>query len=1048
MKRSLFLLLTTLFLHTMLVAQELKVTGTVTDPGGEPLIGVNVVEKGTTNGTITDIDGKYEITVPLNATLVFSFIGLETMEVPVEGNSTVSVKLEEGAVVMDELVVTALGITQAKKSVGYSTQTVDTEELTDVNAQNFGSLLTGRVAGLAVDNPTGIFQSPSFSLRGRKPLIVVDNIPMETDFFDLSQNDIEDITVLKGTTASALYGSRGKDGAILITTKDAKKDGLVVTLSNSTMFTAGYTVFPETQTEYGNGSLGKYEFWDGKDGGISDGDMIWGPKFSDNLEIPQWNSPIYDNVTGETIPWWGDVSGTKYDDRSRYSRVPIPWKYHNNLDDFLETGYVTTTDFSIAYKSERTQYRFSGNYSDQKGQVPNTSLKRGGATFTSTFQLGNSVTVDGKLAYNKVYSPNYPRYGYGPRNHMYTILIWMGDDVNGQDLAAHHYIPGQEGYRQANFNYAWYNNVYFAAHELNQKYDKDVINGQISLKWDITRDLSLKGRMSAIKNDRFEDRASPKSYLNYGDPREGDYKTWNTDWVTYDNDILLSYKKQLTSALNLTLNAGGASYFRRYQQEYNATDGLIVPWVYSLNNTEGNVKGSTYYETRSIRSAYATMNVDVLDAFFFTFSGRNDWSSTLPESNQSYFYPSVSLSTMVSNLIGMPDVVDYLKVYGSWAEVSSDLNPYQISAYYNNAGSFAGNTMLTYPGGLINPNIQPQKSTSFELGLSTAAFTNRIHFDFTYYNIVDENQIIDLPVSQASGFNSRKVNGNEYTTNGFEVMLGATPVKSGNFRWDASFNWDKRIQRLTEIYGDQERFGNLTIDERTDSYYTTVWLRSPDGQVILNANSGLPTRDPFPRKVGYLNPDWRFGFQNTFTYGNFSLDIDVDGLVGGIFWSRTLEKMWWGGKHPNSTTYRDAEYAAGEPVYVPDGVNVVSGEVVYDIYGNITSDTRVFEDHTTPVNWQTWNQNYPYRARVTSEMDEEFANTVERDFVKLRRMSLTYDASDLININGLSGMEITAFGYNLWMWKKAPVVDPDFGHDNDLQDPSARYLGMSLRFTF
>jgi TonB-dependent SusC/RagA subfamily outer membrane receptor len=227
--------------------------------------------------------------------------------------------------------------------------------------------------------------------------------------------DIESMNVLKGTTASALYGSRGRNGAILITTKKARKEGLNVTVSNSTMVTAGFTVYPETQNEYGNGSNGVYEFWDGKDGGISDGDMVWGPAFADNLEIPQWNSPIRDTQTGETIEWYGDVSGTMYDDRSRYERVPIPWKFNDFLNEFLETGYVTNTDVSISYKGEKSSQRFSFNYNKMKGQVPNTELHTGGASLNSTYQLAKNLEMDTKFSYNKVYSPNYPRYGYGPK---------------------------------------------------------------------------------------------------------------------------------------------------------------------------------------------------------------------------------------------------------------------------------------------------------------------------------------------------------------------------------------------------------------------------------------------------------------------------------------------------------------------------------------------------------------------------------------------------------------------------------------------------------
>jgi hypothetical protein len=536
--------------------------------------------------------------------------------------------------------------------------------------------------------------------------------------------------------------------------------------------------------------------------------------------------------------------------------------------------------------------------------------------------------------------------------------------------------------------------------------------------------------------------------------------------------VLATYTKQLLPALNLTVNAGASSFYHNFEQYYNATDGIIVPEVYSLNNTKGNVKASTYVQEKTIRSVYGTMDVDVMDAFFFTFAARNDWSSTLPESNNSYFYPSVSLSTLVSNLVNLPAAINYLKVYGSWAEVSADLaprasgnpykiegagglasvagyvNPYQIEAYYSNAGSYNGLTMLTYPGGIVNPNIRPEKSTSYEVGLSSAFYSNRLGFDVTYYNIVDENQILNLPISSATGFNSRKVNGNQYTTNGVEVILNVSPIRNAQFRWDASVNWDHRITKLTEIYGDEDKFGNISLNERVDNFYSSGWMKSPDGQVILNESTALPIRDPFPQLFGHHNPDWTFGLQNSLSYRNFSLDIDVDGVWGGVFWSRTIEKMWWGGKHPNSTEYRDAEYAAGEPVYVPEGVNVVSGELVRDTDGTVISDDRVFKPNETKVNWQTWAQNYPYRARVGEDESEKYANVVDRSFIKLRRVALSYDFTNIINLNAFKGIEVTAYGYNLAMLKKAPIIDPDFGHDDDLQDPSSRYIGMSVNLRF
>ncbi len=1041
------------FLTIMVAHSQALLKGKVLDENNVPLGGASVIIKGTSTGVATDFDGNFEITLQKeNNILLVSYIGYLTKEVSTNSFQFIEVQLLPDSEKLNEVVVTALGISRAEKKIGYATQKIDTEIIEEINAPNVGNLFTGQVAGLSVSNPTGLFQKPSFSLRGKTPLIVIDGIAVETDFFDVSASDIADINVLKGTTASALYGSRGRNGAILITTKNAKVEGLEVSVTHNTMVSAGFTVFPETQTEYGNGSNGKYEFWDGKDGGISDGDMIWGPKFESGVLVSQWNSPIYDNVTGETIPWWGDVSGTQYNDKSRYSRVPTPWKYHNNLKNFMETGFISSTDFSIASKSERGSFRFSGSYSNQKDRVPNAELRTGGLSFKSTTKLSNSLTLDSKLSYNKVYSPNYPRHGYGPKNHMYTILIWMGDDVNGKELKEHQYIPGQEGYRQANFNYAWYNNVYFAANELNQKYDANLINAQLKLNYKITEDFNLQARGSAVLKDIFEDRESPKTYLNYGDAREGDYKTWNKERLTIDYDVLASYKKEINEDVSFDINAGASTFYRKYQEEYNSTDGLVVPFVYSLNNTKGNLNASTKLQKKAINSVYGTLGVDLYNAVFLTVAARNDWSSTLPKENRSYFYPSASLSTVVSNYIKMPKAIDYFKLFGSWAKVSNDLdpknkNPYQTESYYKNNGVFGGNVKLQYPNGLVNPDIEPESSTSFELGMSTAFLKNKISLDVIYYNVIDTNQIIDLPISNTSGFENRKVNGNEYTTNGLEVVLNATPIRTDNFRWNIGANWSRKVKKITEIYEGNNTYKNLRLNEREDSYYATVWQKSANGDLILGSN-GLPVRDEFKKNLGHVDPSWRLGLQNNFKFKNLTVNVGIDGVWGGLIRSKTVEKMWWGGKHPNSTEYRDAEYAAGSPVYVPNGVNVTSGELVTGVDGAVISDTRQYQKNTTAVSWQTWSQNYPYRAAVSYKESKKFANIFDRSFFKLRTLSFKYNFTELANIEGVKNLDVTLSGYNLFMWKKADIIDPDFGNDNDLQDPSTRYIGLGVNVKF
>ncbi|MGL4520482.1 MAG: SusC/RagA family TonB-linked outer membrane protein [Phocaeicola sp.] len=1046
MKQCLALVVTMLCLCAN--AQTLKVTGIVRDKS-DVIIGASIMVKDGTVGTVTNLDGEYSINVSTDATLVFSFIGYSPIEKKVAGQSKIDVILSDNIQSIDEVVVTAIGIKQQKKKLGYTTQEVNTEALSQPGTVNVGNALSGQIAGLTVNNPTGIFQAPSFSLRGKAPLMVIDGVPLESDLFDISPENIENINVLKGTAAAALYGSRGKDGAILITTKMAKTEGLTVSAGLSSMVSAGFTVFPETQSEFGSGSNGQYAFWDGADGGISDGDMTWGPRF-DGQMIAQWNSPIRNKATGETIPWWGDVSGTAYDDQALYERVPIAWESHDNLRDFLNTGVITKATFAIANKSKKASYNFNGDFASQKGQVPNTNVYTGGLNFNSMYNLSNAVTLSANLSYNKVYSPNYPRYGYGPKNHMYTILLWMGNDVNGKELAQHYYRPDAEGIRQANYNYAWYNNPYFAANELTQKHDRNTINGRVRLNWDILPGLTLQGRLAGHIENCFEDMQVPKSYMNYGDSRNGDYKTWNTSQLDVNADLLATYTRALNRDFAFTINAGSSLYYRQIRKENQATDGLIVSQVYNLGNSLNPVKATNSLNEKAIESAYASVNLDLFNALFLTFTGRNDWSSTLSRGNNSYFYPSISASTLVNEYVKMPSWMDYLKINGAWAQVSSDLDPYSLYATYGNSTIYGSTPSVTYPSSLLNANILPQKTTSYEVGLSSSFLRNRLGLELTYYHMIDENSIIQLPISASSGFTQRYVNGNVYTTNGLEFILSATPIKNRDFTWSFSTNWSTNIRKLSEIYGGQDKFGNYSVGDRADAIYATEWEKTPNGELILDTNTGMPTRSAFQTNIGNSNSDVRFGLQNSFKIKGFTVNVDIDGAIGGTMISTTIQKMWWGGKHPNSTIYRQEEYDnGGKAIYVPKGVNIVSGSVSYDVNGNIVSDTRVYQENQTAVNIQTWAQNYPYRAVVTTNEDKLFANTFSRSFLKLRRIAVSYDLAKIINSTHIKGLDVTLFGNNLAVLKKTPYLDPDFGSsDGDLQDPSARYVGISANIKF
>jgi TonB-dependent SusC/RagA subfamily outer membrane receptor len=920
-----------------------------------------------------------------------------------------------GAGELEEVVVTAMNIPQQRKQLGYTTQSLEARRLTEAQTMNTGNALSGQIAGLTVANRTGLYQSPTLLLRGRTPLIVLDGIPIETDLFNLNTEDIESVTVLKGPTASALYGARGKNGAILFSTRSAKEEGLEVRVSTTAMMTAGFTAYPAAQNVYGSGSNYQYEFWDGQNGGISDGDMTWGPKLDAGLKVPQWNSPLRNKATGETIPWWGDVSGTMYDDKSLYERVATDFVSHgDNLRQFLRTGIVTRNHLAVTSRGAQWSYYFSTHYDFQQGQVPYTSLSTGGLMFKADFKLSPSFSLEASLTADQMYTPNYPRYGYGPKNHIYTLLLWMGSDVDIRELERHRYVEGQEGYRQANYNYAWYNNPYFAAAEWQQPQQTRLTDGKVSFRWQMLPALSLQGRAGLRETRLFEEIKSPKSYLNFDDPRNGNYSTRNALTQSLDADLLLSYSRSLSEQLTLSLNAGVSLYRRSFHEEQQSTDGLILPNLYSLANSAAPVTATNDIGKEETRSVYGTATLDFEGALFLHLTSRADHSSTLPADHDTYFYPSLSVSALLSRYVRLPSFVDYLRASASVVNVSSSLPPYSIYPVYEKGVSYGQTPSVTYPGTIVNADIRPDRSISYEAGLSASFFHSRLSVSLSAYRIIDDNQIIDLPLSEASGFSARRVNGNRYSTGGIEAVVRGQALSLRRFAWDITVNWSHYVTRLTDIYGGGEVYGNLRRGDRADTYYATVWQRDADKGLLFDVN-GLPTKNPVPQALGHSNPDWTFGVLNSFRIGRWEMGVDIDGAVGGLFRSITTEKLWWGGRHPESVSMRDAELAAGgAAVYVPAGGSL-------------------------PVRWQTWCQVYPYQAAVTLSEDPVFANVFPRTFVKLRRLSIGY---------AFPRLSVTLFGNNVAVWKRVPYVDPDFGDDDNLQDPSARYAGLSLSYKF
>jgi TonB-linked SusC/RagA family outer membrane protein len=1014
-------------------AQSVVVTGKTLDEQ-TPLPGVSIMEKGTNNGTVSDADGNFTLKVSSSSsTLVCSFIGYKTIEIPVENQTTFTVNMSSDITALNEVVVTALGIEREIESLGYAVQKVEGKDIVKAREPNVINSLTGRVAGLEIRNSSNMFQDPAIRLRGVAPLIVIDGIPsVDGDIWKINADDIESYSVLKGATASALYGSIGRNGAIMITTKRGSRAGTSVEVNSSTMFQPSFIRIPEVQTTYGNGNNGKYTYVNGSGSGLEGAGWIWGPKLNQKdpstpsgyWETPQYNSPV-DPVTGELVP------------------LPFISRGKDNVKNFFETGMISTNNVSVSSGNEHGNFRVSASHVYQKGIVPNTQLNSTSFGVSGGYKLAKGLKTDASITYNRQYTDNFPEVGYGPWNYLYNLVLWTGTDVDIRDLRDY-WIEGKEGIQQRHYNMSWYNNPYFQAHEYLQGYYKDNVFGQLKLDYTFAENFNLVIRTGLNQASLNRTWSEPKSIVTYGDVSKGNFSLRNNSDLNLNTDFLLTYKKDFSDKFNISVTGGGANRWRSFRALSQNTDGLVIPGLYNLSNSEKPVSGSNSLEEQKVNSIYGTIDMELLGGIFLGITGRKDWVSTLPVKNNSFFYPGVSLAGTVSEFLNLdPYHISFLKLRASWSKVSDGRIRGSSYAYdhllaYNAGAKWNNLPTLTYPSAIIDPNIKPETSDSYEFGMQINFLNDRIGLDAAVYQVKDYNRLSYIRLSNASGFTDLIKNGGEHLRKGIELTLTATPVKTSDFTWDATVNWSANRRYLKAAPLGQTKDGDIRVGERLDKLYISAYQRTPGGQLILD-NNGFPIDDPFRRPIGNSSPDWIFGVQNTFSYRNFSLNISVDGRVGGLMYSTTNQKMWWGGTHPGTVNqYRD-DANNGLATYIAKGVVVVEGSVEYDADGNIVNDTRIYAPNTTPVNYITWN------VETSNAHLNHYYNAT---FVKLREVTLTYTVpAAWLSKTFMKTASVSLVGRNLLLWSKLPEVDPDSGSDN-LQTPSVRNMGFNLNLTF
>ncbi|QDW25855.1 SusC/RagA family TonB-linked outer membrane protein [Pedobacter sp. KBS0701] len=1010
------------------------IKGHVTDEKKLGIPGISVLIKGTNTGTVTNQEGDFSIKADDGDVLVLSSIGYVNKEIKVDHSDTYQIVMTEDAKALSEVVVTALGVKKERSKLGYVAQTVQGENLVKAREPNIISSLTGRVAGLNITNSTDLFQEPGISLRGRKPLIVIDGIPDQSaDLFRVNADDVESVTILKGANASALYGSIGQNGAIMITTKRGKGNDLSIDVNSSTQIQPSFIRIPKVQTEYGAGYKGKYTYVDGSGGGQEGSGWIWGPKLdqpdpttpSGFFETPQFNSPR-DPVTGKLVP------------------LPFLSRGKNNVEDFFQTGLISSNNISITQSSEKGSFRASASHIYQKGIVPNTDLNNSSFNVSGNYKLSDAFTIDARLNYNRQFTKNFPETGYGPTNYLYNLVLWTGADVSVQDLKDY-WVPGKEGIQQRNYNVSYYNNPYFQAYEYLRGYDKDNTYGSLNLNYKISPAFSVQFRNGINAYGLNRTYKEPMSYIGYGNKSRGQFTVATQNYIDLVTDLIGDYNHTFSNKFKLHAQVGGSNYYRNNKYGSTNTDGLSIPGFYNLSNSANPLQGSNAVEERRTSSVYAILDLEFLNAIYLTATGRNDVISTLPTNNNSFFYPSIGSSVVVSQLTKLPDWFSYLKARGSWSRVSSgtlgdDTYTYGYLPAFDKGTSWNSTPALTFGSLLKQANLTPQTSDSWEVGLDTKFFKNRLSVEATYYQTSDFNNIASPDISITSGYGSQLVNGNVYQRKGMEFVVNGTLLKSNDFQWDMAVNLSKYRRYLKEIYGGAETLGNLRVGDRTDRIYGSVYQTNSQGQIIYGSN-GFPLNDNFSRFIGNEAPDWTYGIENTFNYKSFTLKFLVDGRLGGLMYSTTNQKMWWGGTHPGTVNQYRIDANAGKATFVGDGVVVTSGAATYDAKGNITSDTRVFAPNAKAVNY------IDYMIETSNGAYNNY-NYFSQTFLKLREVTLGWQVpAKLLGKSFVKGLDVSVVGRNLLLFSKMPNIDPDPAKDN-LQTPSARSFGFNVNLKF
>lgn len=1059
-------------------AQVTTVRGIVTtEEDGEPVIGASVIVKGTSLGTVTDVNGRFELSgFPPSATrLLISYISLMAKEVAIAPQ--VSVTLKSDTHLLDEVVVTALGISREKKALGYTAQEVKQNALVQGKDNNLLNSLSGKIAGVRITNTQGDVGSSRIVIRGEtsiagenQPLFIVDGIPVDNsqlnarssgrDFknaiADLNPEDIKTLTVLKGPNAAALYGARAAHGAIVITTKggDKRQKGIGITLHSSTQVSFVATL-PEFQNLFGQGAGGRFSYVDGKGAGVNDGvDESWGPRLDIGLLIPQFDSPL-------------DADG---------NRVATPWVSHpNNVRDYFRMGISTNNGISVARGDDKYQFRVGYNYEKQVSIVPDAGTNKTNISLNTDYHLAKWIVVGATANYIVYTAPSLPGSatpsGSNVRSNSPMLqFLWFGRQVDTNSLKADY---------TRNWNSSYYDNPFWSTSYNTQSQERHRLIGDLHAEFRLTDGLHVRFRTST---DWYNDRR--KSKVKWGSAGAGSpYGSYAEDAYTVkenNTEVLATYIKQLNKNWGIDALLGFNVRNKQYENNYQAAPRLAVADLYTLTNSRDPLTSSNdFYRLRQY-GLYGSIQLDYRRWAFLNITGRNDWSSTLPVDNNSYFYPSVTASVLLSEAFGWRSkAVNYLKIRGGWSQVGADANPYQLATVFTSETAFNGNPLQSSSTIGMNPNLKPEKTSSIEAGFEAAFWDNRLYLDFTYYKTDSRNQILKLATTAASGYTSQVRNAGHIRNRGYEIQLGAVPIQtSKGFRWNLDLNYGANSSKVVKL--DDE--GLITsyqlyssgiqilasVGEAYGTLFGTSYVRDANGNVVVDAN-GLPKISTTNKTLGKFTPDWTGGISNTFSYRSLSLSFLIDASVGGSIFSNTNKTGKYTGVLANTLSGRDAEHgglwyytdAMGNNVRLSESPSYsVSSDGLYYAQVNGQS-TRVYQDgimvegvtESGSKNEEVVSaEKYYHRIYSIAE-----ANVYDASYVKLREVALSYRLPRLWTQKlHLQEASVTLTGRNLWtIYKSVPNIDPESalttGNAQGVEAyslPTTRSFGVNLSVKF